>query len=139
MGFDEDLKFGHKYEKKSLKYLDFDDYEFKKGYFKEYDLLIKKNNKITKIEIKCDRLSYKTGNLAIEYRCNDKDSGLSSTKADYWMYFIIKPNDETCYKIPVDDLRKLVKNCRSVRGGDGYNSELYLLKVKECEKYIVKL
>jgi hypothetical protein len=42
------------------------------------------------------------------------------------------------YKIPVDELRELVKKCRSVRGGDGRRSQMYLLSMKGLKKYIVQ-
>jgi len=134
MCFIEDLKFGNSYEKKALEYLKYSNVEFSKGCFKPYDFIIDGK---TKYEVKSDRLGYKTGNLAIEYSCNDKPSGISTTEADYWMYFIISNNKIDCYKIPVTDLYNLIKDCRKVKGGDGYKSKMVLLPISKCQKYLL--
>ena len=107
----------------------------KEGYFKEYDLIITKDNVDTKIEVKSDRQASFTGNMAIEYECNNKPSGLTSTTADYWLYFVVHKDKDECYKIPTDELKELVKDCRKVRGGDDYKSRMYLLKINNCGKY----
>lgn len=133
--FKKDLAQGKKYELESLNYLDYDTYEMKEGYFKEYDLTITKDNVDTKIEVKSDRQASFTGNIAIEYECNNKPSGLTSTTADYWLYFVVHKDKDECYKIPTDELKELVKDCRKVRGGDDYKSRMYLLKINNCGKY----
>jgi len=136
--FQEQLNQGHKYELESLKYLDYDTYEHDKQYRKEYDLIIIKGDKRIKIEVKSDRMASKTGNLAIEYECNKQPSGINATEADYWIYFIVNKDNEECYKIPIEDLRDLVKNCRKVSGGDGMRSRMYLLNKSKCQKYLIK-
>lgn len=133
--FEKDLAQGKKYELESLNYLDYDTYEMKEGYFKEYDLIITKDNVDTKIEVKSDRQASITGNMAIEYECNNKPSGLTSTTADYWLYFVVHKDKDGCYKIPTNELKYLVKDCRKVRGGDNYKSKMYLLKINNCGKY----
>ena len=133
--FEKDLAQGKKYEVESLNHLDYDTYEMKEGYFKEYDLTIFKDGTPTKIEVKSDRQASSTGNMAIEYECKNKPSGLSATKADYWIYFVVHKDKDECYKIPTDELRELVKDCRKVRGGDNYMSRMYLLKMDNCKKY----
>ncbi len=138
MPFHEDLKLGQKYEKKALEHLEYDTYKIMEGNFKPYDIRIWKNHELTKYEIKCDRLSIKTGNLAIEYECNNKPSGITSTEADNYLYFIIKPNDEyDLYNVPVGYLKNMCKDCRSVKGGDGYRSKMYLLKKEKLLNYLV--
>lgn len=52
------------------------------GYFRGYDIFIPEVD--IKVEVKSDRLSKKTGNIAIEYGCNNKASGIITTEADYW-------------------------------------------------------
>jgi len=133
--FKKDLEQGHKYEKLALDYLDYDHFERKEGYFKEYDFVFSKDGKEYKVEVKSDRQSAITGNMAIEYECNNKPSGLTSTTADFWMYFVVHKDRDDCYKIPTNELKGLVKDCRKVRGGDGYKSKMYLLKISECKKY----
>ena len=136
--FKEQLSQGHKYELESLKYLEYDTYEHDKQYRKEYDLIIIKDGEKIKIEVKSDRQASKTGNLAIEYECSNKPSGINATEADYWIYFIVFEDHDECYKIPIEDLRDLIKNCRKVCGGDGMRSRLYLLPKSKCVKYLIK-
>lgn len=142
--FQKNLDTGHLYEKKALKYLEYDSVEHMEGYFKEYDFIITKDNKEYKIEVKSDKQSQHTGNMVIEYECSGKPSGISSTTADFWIYFVVytdenwKPIKHKVYKIPIEDLKELVNDCRKVRGGDGYRSRMYLLPIKECEKYRVR-
>lgn len=137
MTFCNDLQFGKKYEKIALQYLVYDTVEFapdKK--FSDYDFVVTNNDKTTKYEVKSDRLTYKTGNLAIEYECSDKPSGVSTTKADYYMYFTIKPdNTHDCYRIPVDVLKSYVGKGKKMRGGDGWKSLMTLVPISTFEEY----
>jgi hypothetical protein len=135
--FKKDLQTGHFYEKKCLEYLDYDSVKHMEGYFKEYDLIITKDGKETKIEVKSDKQGSRTGNLAIEYECNNKPSGITTTEADYWIYFIVHPDREEVFKIPIEDLRDLVKDCRKVSGGDGMRSRLHLVQRRLVEKYLI--
>ena len=63
-----------------------------------------------KIEIKTERdWWYKTGNIALEYECNGKPSGINATKSDYWIQILAKGNDNHCMLVfEVDKLRKIV-------------------------------
>lgn len=138
MTFNSDLALGKEYEKKALALFDYETYKISEGEVKEYDIdMTLKNGKNIKIEVKCDRLAKKTGNIVIEYMYNGKDSGINSTQADYWIYFII---DDNCYyKFPVKRLRKLVKECKSISGGYNKRSNMYLLNIKTLDKYRHKL
>lgn len=144
--FQRDLKQGQVYETKAEEYFLYDTVEHKKGYFKEFDMIFIKDGVKTKVEVKSDRLASKTGNLCIEWRYKGKPSGITSTTADYWLYFILWGKDgikgdvvkEECYKIPTNKLRQLVKGRRSVKGGDGYNSQLYLLPKKDVKQFLVE-
>lgn len=40
------------------------------------------------IEVKHDRMIAKTGNVALEYECNGKPSGIKASTATYWVYVI---------------------------------------------------
>lgn len=136
MGFDKDLELGKKYEIKSLKYFKYDDFMRTEGYNKNYDLVIIKDGIKTKIEVKCDRLSYKTGNLAIEYIYKNQPSGIKTSKADYYIYFVIHPdNKHTVYKFPIEKLKILCRGRRSVTGGDNNKSIMYLLPVSDLDKF----
>jgi hypothetical protein len=98
--FKMNLNQGKKYEKIALEYLKYDTVEHIEGNFKEYDFIISKDNIKYKYEVKSDRQASITGNLAIEYEYNKKPSGISSSLADFWIYFIVYEDKEECYKIP---------------------------------------
>lgn len=146
--FEKDKIQGDFYEREALKYLKYDTYKITQGYFKEYDIITyRKEGIVEKIEVKSDRLSSKTGNFCIEYNFKNNPSGILTTKADYYFYFVLycKDNDINkeiirydLYKIPVDDLKRMVENCRSVSGGDGGYSKMYLLPIRKCKKYLFK-
>jgi len=63
-----------------------------------------------KIEIKTERdWWYKTGNIALEYECNGKPSGINATKSDYWIQILAKGDDNHCMLVfEVDKLKKIV-------------------------------
>lgn len=134
MTFDKDLELGHKYEKIALNYLDYDSIEYTVGKFSPYDFIITKDNIDYKVEVKSDRLAFKTGNICIEYEYRGNPSGINKTIADFWMYFIISEKTE-CYKIPVVELKELVKKGRSISGGDGKLAKMYLLKMASLDQY----
>jgi len=133
-----DLSFGKKYENILESYLTpfYTSINKIEGKFKDYDMIC--DDKI-KYEVKSDRLSIKTGNLAIEYMCNNKESGITSTKADYYAYFIIKSSDEyDLYIIPTEYIKIKIKNKefkRTVKGGDGWRSQMYLFDLSIFKDY----
>lgn len=142
MGFKSDLKFGKKYELLSTWFNDYDRVVLApEKKFKDFDYYTIKGDKKIAYEIKADKLSYRTGNLAIEFQCNNKPSGLTATKSDYWIIFAVDANGKyEVYKFPVNELKELVlkEKCRQVNGGDGYRSRMYLLKKSKCGKYKIK-
>lgn len=109
--FDIDLKFGHKGENHLV-----DIFE----------------NESNKIEVKTDRLTHKTGNIAIEIRYKGNPSGLSTTEADYWITNIYKDDTITSSIITnVKSLKENIKNnwnnYRKVHGGDDDQSLIVLI------------
>jgi len=131
--FQEDLKFGNSYEVKALEYLKYNTYEIKKGYFKEYDIILDNE---TKVEVKAEKLAGITGNIAIEYSCSGRPSGILTTKCHLWVHFICYDAYDECYVIPIQDLRSIVRNCRSVRGGDGMRANMYLVNKNMIQNYL---
>lgn len=133
-----DLSFGKKYENLLANYLKpfYTSINKIEGKFKDYDMIC--DDKI-KYEVKSDRLSIKTGNLAIEFKCNNKESGITATKADFYAYFIIKNSDEyDLYIIPTEDIKNKIKNKefkRTVKGGDDWKSEMYLFDLSLFKNY----
>jgi hypothetical protein len=150
--FISDLKFGQKYEQKLLELLPYDSYTHKVGYSKKkditldgfnknYDLTITKDDITTKYEVKSDRRAINTNNLALEFECRSKPSGIMTTEADIYAYFIIKPVDEDLYLIPVEDLKQMIKDKkykRLVNGGDGWLSRMYLISLSDLQQYLFK-
>jgi hypothetical protein len=86
-----------------------------------------RNQKIEKIELKSETFQWeRTGNIAIEYRCDGKPSGISTTEADFWVHEL-RRNDATLVYLmfPIDRLKALAREaiksgkCRSNVGDDG--------------------
>ena len=89
-----------------------------------------------KIEIKTERdWWFKTGNIALEYECNGKPSGINATTSDYWIQILAKGDVNHCMLIfEVDKLKKIVgeykqKYTRMV--GDRYASKCGILPISE--------
>ena len=63
-----------------------------------------------------------TGNMAIEYKCRGKKSGIRKTKALYFAYYLPNVRDKHLWVISVKDLKELLKDCVSKRvsGGETY-------------------
>ncbi len=138
MKFQSDLKFGQTYQKEFIKIMGFKSYEHETiKAIKEYDIIVKHNGSETKYEIKADRFSYKTGNLCIEIAYSGRPSGITSTKSDYWGYFVIKPDGYDLYVIPTEELKKMAfsKQYKAIRGGDGKKSDFVQIPIHHLEKF----
>ena len=99
------------------------------GRFKPYDF----TSQGIKYEVKADRLAYKYGGntMFVEYECSGQPSGISTTEADVWMYFMVHPNGSyKVFCVPVEDLREWCKGCPAKSGGDGYRAKGYIVPVR---------
>ena len=99
------------------------DYEFRnlKGFerikrLKEYDLKfgVYNSGDITpvgniKFEVKTDKYS-NTGNLCFEIKDNKKDSGVMSSLADYFVYFMPRFDNENLYVIKTSKMKELLSS-----------------------------
>lgn len=140
--FTNDLKFGQSYEAEAIQYyintgFILIDNSINKGCFRDYDFIVSKGDENLKIEVKADRLAHKTGNICIEYECNGKPSGIETTKADNYIYYIVNSNT---YNIPVKVIKEYIKNrkyIRVVKGGDRYASNMYLFKINLFNNYLI--
>jgi hypothetical protein len=89
-----------------------------------------------KIEVKSERdVWQKTGNIAIEYECYGKPSGINATESDYWFHNLCI-GSETFATIVFDtaSLKRIINNLdskRSVSGGDNNASRMYLLNLQK--------
>lgn len=92
-----------------------------------------------KIEIKTDRLSRDTGNVAIELSCSDKPSGISATKADVWVW---KLEEDCFYWAFTKDIKRYLKKYENkykvVKGGDGYRVSMAIVSLLDFVTYIAK-
>ena len=55
------------------------------GYYKYYDIFIPEKN--LGVEVKRDEKSKYTGNFVVEVEFNGYPSALSTTRADYWVFY----------------------------------------------------
>lgn len=134
------LEDAKKYEVETLKYLKFDEYEFNDD--NRYDIKITKNNIVKLIEVKKEKLASKTGNIVIEYFCRGKPSGINVTQAEVYYYYVVSEDGYRLFKIPVIDIKNMIKNKLYVRdciGGDDMASKMYLIRIKSIEKYEINI
>lgn len=96
-------------------------------------LLLSILNGAKKVEVKTDRLAHVTGNVAVEFRCNGRNSGISTTEADYWAFVLM--SGKLIIMIEVNELKDIARTQYKlghvVCGGDGNNSEMVLIKIKQ--------
>ena len=111
--FDIDLKYGQLREKKV------------------HDIFSNK-----KIEVKTERdWWFKTGNIALEYECNGKPSGINATESDYWIQILAKGNKNHCMLVfEVKELKKIVEKYKEQYTrmvGDGNRSKCVILPIRK--------
>jgi len=106
----------------------------------KYDVAFKRNKdgSIFTVEIKEDFGANRTGNIAIEYSCRGKDSGITVSQADFYLYKVHTSSGIKHFMMRTETLKRAIREkkfFRSVNGGDkGSNSLCYLFKVFEIEK-----
>jgi len=139
MEFQKDLKLGKSYETlfietylKNAKEINHVD-----GKFSLYDILADG----IKYEVKSDRQTHRTKNVCIEYLCSDKHSGIGITEADFYAYYVIRPdNKHDLYVVPTDYIKNLIaaqKYSRDINGGDGYRAKMYLFDLDYFVDFLV--
>lgn len=130
MSLQKDLNFGKKYEKELMRYIIYENIYWSEGCFHSYDIAFFNFDIPTYFEVKADRMMYKTGNIAIEFFCGKKYSGISTTRSDYYAIFeVIGDKNYNLYIIPTEFIKNMIsqmKYKRIVNGGDYYNSKMYL-------------
>ena len=140
MSFAQDLAFGQKYERELISVLKLEGARLAEKKCKEYDVINPlEDGTLEYYEVKSDRLAHKTGNIAIEFMYKGQPSGILTTKAHYWSYFIIFPSGEfDLYVIPTAKIIKKINNVRFskiINGGDRNASQCYLFPKAVFEKY----
>lgn len=89
-----------------------------------------------KVEVKSERdMWMKTGNIAIEYECWNKPSGIKATESDYWFHNLCIGDEEYCTLVfKTDTLRKIVDKLdyfKTVSGGDNNASKMFLVNIQK--------
>ena len=106
--FHRDLEFGASFENMAIQKISSENSVIERpvGKFKEYDFILDG----IKYEVKSDKRAYSTGNFCIEFkRASGTLSGISTTTADYYIYFIVYPGgDYDMYKITVSFIKDLI-------------------------------
>jgi hypothetical protein len=136
MGFQADLDFGKEGEKLVPYLIEYDTIEIKDGYFPDYDVLYTYQGVTSTIECKRDRWTHKTGNIAIEFESYGKPSGIRTTKAEHYFYFVAETNH--FYIIPTSEIRKQVKRKAFTsikRVGDNGRNLVYLFPERIFENF----
>ena len=89
-----------------------------------------------KIEVKTERDWWaKTGNIALEYECNGKPSGITATKSDYWIHILATGKKNHCMLVfEVPKLKKIIKKYKkdyTRMVGDRNASKCVILPIKK--------
>lgn len=129
--FPKDVKIGNKAETACLSLLINAGWQCEKApkACKEYDFLAQKDIYTILFEIKNDRMTSVTGNLAFEFWNPKKNepSGLLVSKADFWVYCFGSPLEIHIVELPI--LKRYIEDTKPKKiidvGGDK-NASLYL-------------
>ena len=80
------------------------------AYGKVREDLVKEMLQDKKIEVKSERDVWKrTGNIAIEYQCYGKPSGINATEADYWFHNLCVGEDVYATLVfKTENLKKII-------------------------------
>jgi hypothetical protein len=104
------------------------------------ELVLQLLNGGKKVEVKTDRMAHKTGNVAIEFRCRGKLSGIATSEADYWA--LVLKNNELVIFIKTEVLKEICRQFYTkgfVRnGGDDNASEMIIVPLKFLTDEVLK-
>jgi hypothetical protein len=137
--FKSDLAFSNKYENELIRILKGHvkaETSQDKGKFSDWDVCFTYADGHTEThEVKCDRNGHKTGNVVIEFECNGQPSGIATSKADYYTFFIITPDEGyTCIILETQHVRNQIakeKYTRIIDMGQRHNTgKLYLFNIE---------
>jgi hypothetical protein len=156
--FTEDLAFGQTVEQEVLARLK---PKIPSGYYYAPDCRPEKSHdlkfvnpfisKTILIEVKCDRESEKTRNVAIEFQCSDQWSGIATTKAQIWVvkFCVHTPNDKNGWDHTIWGMRAVLtrdlvtawrsKRYRTTYGGDNDRARMFLIPVHEFQTWGVTI
>lgn len=109
------------------------------GHTNAYDIRARVNGKIFTFEVKEDFTCERTGNVGIEFECRGKPSGISVSKADFYIYKVHTSNGVKVFIFKTAQLKNMIANelyFRVVNGGDiGSGSMNYLFTYDTFSRY----
>jgi hypothetical protein len=142
--FTGDLIGGKIGEKEMANYITTKGYKFihmTQGNDNRYDIMMEYAGKQYTYEIKTDTYAETkpiTGNIAIEFECRGKPSGIAVTEADYFTTFFPFEGGEI-WNIRTELLRWIIANhnlyIATEAGDKGSNTKLYLISKKKFRQY----
>lgn len=98
-----------------------------------YDLLLEKNGRKIKLEIKEDFTCYRTGNVGLEFHCRGRLSGISVSQASHYLFKVHTRKGLLYLLIKTERLKQMIeenKFHRIVTGGDPQSdSKSYLFSL----------
>jgi hypothetical protein len=98
------------------------------GYFKDYDIICPNLKETYEVKNCQDAII----NIPIEVRCNDKPSGIKTTKANFWVIFC----KGRYFKIKTDILKNLTNHLK-IRKFNlfGQDVEMKLIKIEDLIEF----
>lgn len=137
--FLDDLKDGHQAEEEVIELLP---YHFpgiegiERSTSKGYDIQASFKGDTLTFEVKYDIAVERTGNIAIEYESRGKQSGIVTSKANYWVYkflgrFFIFPTVVLKKKI----FEEQAFDYRTVGGDWGSNTRIFLVEAEKFQSW----
>ena len=103
------------------------------GNFKAYDFSMAFNGKEYRFECKCDNVSCRTNQVAIEFSCSGARSGITATEADFWIIRACK----TAYIIRASAIMNYINRREYVGVRSTKNSRLFIFDIPVLMKKAV--
>jgi len=112
------------------------DFQLKQGKAREHEHA--RMQLYGKFEVKSETYYWeRTGNVAIEYECNGKPSGIAVTDAQWWTHHLGTTDGETVtwLTVPVERMKRLarqaIRDKRFRIGGGGKRTKFALVRIKD--------
>ena len=137
--FKRNLAVGHKYEDIAIDRIFNNPIDLYRpeGQFRPYDFT---TGQIA-YEVKSDRSTYRTGNFCVEFSFHGLPSGITTTMADIYIFFVVYPNESyKVYTIPVCVLKKAIREkfwTHIVAQRPGRPSSCYIIPTSLFSEYMV--
>lgn len=117
-----------------------DKYEIKEtNLYPEYSIEFFNGDNKSVYEVRADKYSYKTNNIVIDYEHSGYPSGILTSKAQYYAYFVSKPfKDYDLYIIPTDKIKQEVDNKTykmALDGNDNDQTKMYIFNKDIYSEY----